>query len=557
MSIISAGNTLLNSYIPDICLLNEFEDGQVLVYDSKLQAFINTTLEQAAEDGRNVFRSVDTVEIFNETGDGFRTTYSVPWETDDKDSLLITIDGTIQHIDAYDLETFTGFTNIVFSEAIANGSDVEIIGLQIVNTADVEKATIIADGISTTYSVPWIAPSEQSLIISINSAKQQDDAYVINVVGNETFIEFDGVPAAGAKIEVLGILSQFIQRYTTTMDGIADYVTVPWAAVGKESLIITIGPVKQHQDAYTLTVGSNESIITFSEVPVAGSSIEVIGLINLSSGVEEVTGVTANNTSDGQPEDSFGIYRDTTVSGQQQVLNFKSLKAGPGIELSADANTITISTDQNSEMVNIGTGQEILKYSVDDVPQFKTLVGDGSITVVDNCDTLGIVYDGDADTLGMYPADHYVRLAETCGVGKSIVKKGTGQADSTLKFKSIVGGQDIVITETDKEIVVSNLSGGGYVNVAGDYAAQPTDYIIGVADTSVQREIELPKASCAGPGKKILVKDESGNAGTNLIRVVTFGSELIDNQAFMTITSNYGFIEFYSNGVNWFVCNRQ
>lgn len=554
MSIISAGNTLLHTFVPDICLVNDLEEGQILVFDETLQAFINTKLDDEIDSG-NIFRKLDTLEIYNAVGDGFRTTFSIPWETDNKDLLLVTINGSIQHIDAYDLQTFSGFTNVVFSEPINVDDAVEIIGLQIESSANIDKFTIIADGVSDTYTIPWVAPSEQSLIISLDSAKQHDDAYLINVVGTSTDIKFDEIPAVGTKIEVLAISSTFVQRYTTTANGTDTDFTIPWAATGKESLVITIDAVKQHVDSYLLTVSQVDSLISFDEAPFAGQEIEFIGFTNLSSTIQEVTGIDVSNVTCGLGTEE-GIFRDITCSGTTQLINLKSLVPGPGIELSSNSNCITISTVAGSEMVNIGSGEEILKYSPTDVPQFKTLKGDGSVTVYDNCDELVIVYDGDADTLGSYPASHYIRTIKSCGVGKSIVKKGSGQTDSTAKLKTLVGGENILISETPDEIVISNLSGGDYVNVITDYNIQPTDYIVGVADTSTNRNIYLPLAACAGPGKKVLVKDESGNAGTNNITIHAQSGQMIDDQTLTTISSDYGFVEFYSNGFNWFVCNR-
>lgn len=76
--------------------------------------------------------------------------------------------------------------------------------------------------------------------------------------------------------------------------------------------------------------------------------------------------------------------------------------------------------------------------------------------------------------------------------------------------------------------------------------------IIGVSDTSVARTVTLGSADVV-EGKQIVVKDESGAAGTNNITVATEGLETIDGSATATISTNYGSITVYSDGTNWFL----
>jgi len=75
--------------------------------------------------------------------------------------------------------------------------------------------------------------------------------------------------------------------------------------------------------------------------------------------------------------------------------------------------------------------------------------------------------------------------------------------------------------------------------------------IIGVTDTSSPRTVTLDQDDEVG-GRVVIVKDESGAAGTNNITVDTEGSSTIDGTASVTITANYGVLRIYFRNGNWF-----
>ena len=83
----------------------------------------------------------------------------------------------------------------------------------------------------------------------------------------------------------------------------------------------------------------------------------------------------------------------------------------------------------------------------------------------------------------------------------------------------------------------------------GEFNAGGT--IIGVTDTTAARTITLSTFDNK-EGNIIMVKDESGGAGTNNITVATEGTETVDGATSKVINLNYGVLRFYSNGTNWF-----
>ena len=67
---------------------------------------------------------------------------------------------------------------------------------------------------SATHTLSWTAPNEQSLWITINGVKQQDDAY--SIAGSPTVITLSSALVSADKMEVIGILD--IGEITTVGD---------------------------------------------------------------------------------------------------------------------------------------------------------------------------------------------------------------------------------------------------------------------------------------------------------------------------------------------------
>jgi len=77
------------------------------------------------------------------------------------------------------------------------------------------------------------------------------------------------------------------------------------------------------------------------------------------------------------------------------------------------------------------------------------------------------------------------------------------------------------------------------------------EVIIGITDTSVPRTITLDTDDVQ-EGRIIIIKDESGGAGSSNITVDTEGAETIDGANSWVINTNYGVLRVYSDGTNWF-----
>jgi hypothetical protein len=87
---------------------------------------------------------------------------------------------------------------------------------------------------------------------------------------------------------------------------------------------------------------------------------------------------------------------------------------------------------------------------------------------------------------------------------------------------------------------------------ATSYTALASDVIIEVTNTSVVRTITLPAPVATGNvGKAFLIKDTSGGASTNNISIVP-ASGLIDGQVSASISSNYGSLQIFCDGSNYY-----
>lgn len=91
---------------------------------------------------------------------------------------------------------------------------------------------------------------------------------------------------------------------------------------------------------------------------------------------------------------------------------------------------------------------------------------------------------------------------------------------------------------------------GQYTATATNYQVLGTDAIIGVTSTAAPRTITMPLTPTTG--QIWTIKDESGGAAANNITVSGNGRN-IDGSSTFIINTNYGSIEVYFNGVNFFV----
>jgi len=87
-----------------------------------------------------------------------------------------------------------------------------------IGQAELKNSTLkvfnVTSSTSATHTLSWNAPNEQSLFITINGVKQQEDAY--SIAGTPTVITLTDALVAADKMEVVGVLD--IGQTTTVGD---------------------------------------------------------------------------------------------------------------------------------------------------------------------------------------------------------------------------------------------------------------------------------------------------------------------------------------------------
>jgi hypothetical protein len=144
--------------------------------------------------------------------------------------------------------------------------------------------------------------------------------------------------------------------------------------------------------------------------------------------------------------------------------------------------------------------------------------------------------------------------------GYKLNVNGTVYIADTLKMPNIISKAD---TASYKPVVVDangnvfKMSGWNFpqisrtaVNNTG-YTARPSDYVICYTALTAPQTVSLPVASDMN-NHILMIKDESGAAGSFNITINVVAGGTIDGASSKVINTNYGVIEVYSNGSQWF-----
>ncbi|WP_205511905.1 hypothetical protein [Longitalea arenae] len=144
--------------------------------------------------------------------------------------------------------------------------------------------------------------------------------------------------------------------------------------------------------------------------------------------------------------------------------------------------------------------------------------------------------------------------------GNRLQVSGTTYLSDTLKMPNILSKSDTV---NYKPVAID--ANGNVVKMAGwnltqlnrtavndaGYSVLSSDYLIAYTALTAARTVTLPSAS-GMTNKVLIIKDESGAAATYNITVNVSAGGTIDGAASKVISTNYGLIELYSNGLHWF-----
>lgn len=420
MTRISAGNTLTNQYAPPFVVSNNVTTNWQLRWNATLIAF------EAFDPDENViaagFDSIQQQLFLNTTN---QQVFVVPWgvdttATNPKASLYITINGVKQHTNTYTISAGTNTTSITLGGTTGIGDDVEVIGLQSTGGATVELKTATGDNAETDFDLTWLAPSEQSLLITLDGIKQDTSAYSIdNTSLTTTTVIFVDAPGSSVAIEVVGI--------TTTGETPAS--------------------------------------------PVDASNL----------------GATPGRE---------GIYSAKRQTGENQILDFKSLMAGSRITLTTPvAGEILIATDDIT-FANLGSGAQVISPNA---------------TTVDF------------------------------------------SAAETLDFHTLNGGSQITLALAGGELTWS-VDPGWVTAGATPHPGVAGNNIIAIESLPGAFTVVLPLISTLTVGEPITVKNQTGGTFTITIQPhATDGAASIDGAGTTTITTAYGYTTLYTDGTHFYI----
>jgi hypothetical protein len=156
----------------------------------------------------------------------------------------------------------------------------------------------------------------------------------------------------------------------------------------------------------------------------------------------------------------------------------------------------------------------------------------------------------------------------------------TGQSGYYLDFSTLGTGSNLDVTIVGFTPIPGNVSGLPFNNVlvtlnndtyrgtgvgitnffgitsvatgVASYTVLPGDETIDVTTHAGGTAIVLPTAGPTNVGKVYIIKDASGNSGTNNITISVTGGGNIDGANTLLINANYGKATVFSNGTQWF-----
>ncbi len=158
------------------------------------------------------------------------------------------------------------------------------------------------------------------------------------------------------------------------------------------------------------------------------------------------------------------------------------------------------------------------------------------------------------------PATGEANTASNLGVGTGIFSTKAGV---DLRFKSISGGNGVLVTDT----------GGGTITITADalqtfesrvgintsvYNLGTTDSYIGVRDTSsvVTIDVSTVPGGTSGSGRRLVVQDESGGAGTNNIQIAHAGAQFAGAASPLILNVDFGSVTIVYDGTNWHIVSK-
>ena len=188
---------------------------------------------------------------------------------------------------------------------------------------------------SATHTLSWTAPNEQSLFITINGVKQQDDAY--SIAGSPTVITLSSALVSADKMEVIGILD--IGVITTVGDNAISSNKLAANAVTTGKILdgtIVAGDLADNAVTNSKVADDAIGIAELSATGTASSSVYLRGDNAWST-------VPAGSPTGGGSDKIFFENGQTVTTAYSVTANYNAVSAGP---VSVQANVTLTGTSE-------------------------------------------------------------------------------------------------------------------------------------------------------------------------------------------------------------------
>ena len=504
MTRINAGSTLANQYAPPFVVSKSVATNWQLRYNANILAF------EAFDPNENVTAiGFDTIEshIVNVPLGIVQQQFVLPWVAASEASLYVTIDGLKQHTSAYSIIQGASTTTVTLAEQVdtaLSNATVEFIGLQTTGGASIQLYTGIGNGSIVEYGLNWIAPSPQSLIVTVDGVKQQTNTYTTppnsTFTGTTlTFSEAPGFNITSAAVNFGGTgyaLNDILEVVGGTLRVGDQIFTAELVVTGVAGDAVTSVDIRTPGD-YTALPSNPISVISLTgtgndnatfNLTSTGEAIEVIGITT--TGEVPASPVQATNRGG-----TYGLFRGKRVVGENQYLDFYGLAAGTNT-------TITINAANPNDAF----------YTIDTVPVTLANIGSGEpVAVIPGAGT-------DADFKRLFAA-------------------------TTDRIKLTSDANTITLTYAQGNVLIQGN--------ATPYTMTSTDRIIGITNLTIPIQIDLVSAATLAPGDTITVKNKT--AVGDAITLNAPGGEGIDGLGTKVISGAYAYITLYSDGSNYYI----
>ncbi len=394
--------------------------------------------------------------------------------------------------------------------------------------------------------------------ISTGFAGPGGDTFALGVV--PVYAEFvevflDGVrqaPNPGGDYNVIGgnVVFPFpvpagVEVYTRTME----------STVLETPAILQNAQVKE--SIFTATAGQTDFVLSQASFDPAGTFVFVQGVLQQGHGLDYVH-ATADTTITAIIKSAATTARATTASAHGAAIGDEVEVFGSLEPEFNGVHTITAIPVANQFEYAIvvtapaaATPDPILFYSppfVNDEIQFTSPLAGGERVIVRSFASLVTA-----------PSTGEANTASNLGTGFGVFSTKVGD---DLRFKSLEAGPNIQILDLGTQLQLSTDIGATFEGRNGIntnlHLLATTESYIGVRDTSfvVLVDVSTVPGGTSGSGRRVVITDESGGAGTNNIQIGHAGATFSGVPSPLLIDTDYGSVTIVYDGNDWHVVSK-